>query len=99
MLQTHTSKYKRSSTRPKLSWFVVTQEGDFLKRGGVVSFLRTAVGVYFGTFADLNPCRNRQHKTMESLLQRGEKLDDLVARSDALSAQSKLFYKTAKWVS
>ncbi|KAL2912641.1 palmitoyltransferase [Polyrhizophydium stewartii] len=36
------------------------------------------------------------HKTMESLLQRGEKLDDLVARSDQLSAQSKMFYKTAK---
>ena len=36
------------------------------------------------------------HKTMDSLLQRGEKLDDLVARSDQLSAQSKMFYKTAK---
>ncbi|KXS21331.1 snare-like protein [Gonapodya prolifera JEL478] len=36
------------------------------------------------------------HKTMESLLQRGEKLDDLVARSDMLSQQSKLFYTTAK---
>ncbi|KAJ3124755.1 palmitoyltransferase [Nowakowskiella sp. JEL0407] len=36
------------------------------------------------------------HKTMESLLQRGEKLDDLVARSDQLSSQSKMFYKTAK---
>ncbi|KAJ3272416.1 palmitoyltransferase [Terramyces sp. JEL0728] len=36
------------------------------------------------------------HKTMDSLLQRGEKLDDLVQRSDQLSAQSKMFYKTAK---
>ncbi|KAI8927135.1 Longin-like domain-containing protein [Entophlyctis helioformis] len=36
------------------------------------------------------------HKTMDSLLQRGEKLDDLVARSDQLSSQSKMFYKTAK---
>eukprot|EP00842_Homolaphlyctis_polyrhiza_P004302 jgi/Hompol1/4873/HPOL_001855-RA len=36
------------------------------------------------------------HKTMDSLLQRGEKLDDLVARSDQLSAQSKMFYKSAK---
>lgn len=36
------------------------------------------------------------HKTMESLLQRGEKLDDLVAKSDQLSSQSKMFYKTAK---
>jgi synaptobrevin homolog YKT6 len=36
------------------------------------------------------------HKTIESVLQRGEKLDQLVERSDALSAQSRLFYKTAK---
>ena len=28
------------------------------------------------------------------MLQRGEKLDDLVAKSDALSSQSKTFYKT-----
>ncbi|KAG1883745.1 snare protein YKT6 [Suillus subluteus] len=36
------------------------------------------------------------HKTIESVLQRGEKLDNLVERSNALSAQSKMFYKTAK---
>ncbi|KAK0193066.1 snare protein YKT6 [Armillaria mellea] len=36
------------------------------------------------------------HKTIESVLQRGEKLDDLVDRSTALSAQSKMFYKTTK---
>jgi len=32
------------------------------------------------------------------VLQRGEKLDNLVERSTALSAQSKMFYKTAKKV-
>ncbi|KAL7062452.1 hypothetical protein AAHC03_0682 [Spirometra sp. Aus1] len=36
------------------------------------------------------------HKTVESLLLRGEKLDDLVSRSNDLSEQSKLFYQTAK---
>ena len=40
-----------------------------------------------------------QHKTIESVLERGEKLDNLVERSNALSQQSKLFYKTAKKVS
>ena len=40
-----------------------------------------------------------QHKTIESVLERGEKLNDLVDRSNALSAQSKMFYKTAKKVS
>lgn len=36
------------------------------------------------------------HKTIESVLERGEKIDSLVARSDGLSAQSKLFYTQAK---
>ncbi|KAJ8594747.1 snare protein YKT6 [Rhizopogon salebrosus TDB-379] len=36
------------------------------------------------------------HKTIESVLQRGEKLDNLVERSQALSSQTKMFYKTAK---
>ncbi|KAJ3997479.1 snare protein YKT6 [Lentinula boryana] len=36
------------------------------------------------------------HKTIESVLERGEKLENLVDRSNALSAQSKMFYKTAK---
>jgi len=36
------------------------------------------------------------HKTIESVLERGTKLDDLVDRSNALSASSKMFYKKAK---
>jgi synaptobrevin family protein YKT6 len=36
------------------------------------------------------------HKAIDSVLQRGEKLDDLVNKSSDLSAQSKAFYKTAK---
>ncbi|KAI8654708.1 hypothetical protein NCS57_01217800 [Fusarium keratoplasticum] len=36
------------------------------------------------------------HKTIESVLQRGEKIDDLVAKSGGLSAQSKMFYQQAK---
>ncbi|KAJ7905070.1 Longin-like domain-containing protein [Mycena leptocephala] len=39
-----------------------------------------------------------RHKTIESVLQRGERLDTLVDRSNHLSAQSKMFYKTAKKV-
>lgn len=37
-----------------------------------------------------------QHNTIEAVLERGEKLDDLVAKSEGLSMQSKAFYKTAK---
>jgi len=36
------------------------------------------------------------HKTIESVLERGEKIDELVAKSDGLSAQSKMFYTQAK---
>lgn len=43
------------------------------------------------------------HKTIESVLERGEKIDSLVAKSDGLSAQSKMFYTqvragTSSWV-
>jgi len=36
------------------------------------------------------------YNTIEQVLQRGEKLDDLVAKSEGLSMQSRTFYKTAK---
>jgi len=36
------------------------------------------------------------HQTLEGLLNRGEKLDDLVNRSEMLSSSSKAFYTTAK---
>ncbi|KZF21222.1 snare-like protein [Xylona heveae TC161] len=36
------------------------------------------------------------HKTIESVLERGEKIDSLVAKSDGLSSQSKMFYTQAK---
>jgi len=36
------------------------------------------------------------HKTIESVLQRGEKLDSLIERSNELSGSSKMFYKQAK---
>jgi hypothetical protein len=46
--------------------------------------------------AELDETKIILHKTIESVLERGEKLDNLVERSDQLSAQSRLFYKTAK---
>lgn len=46
--------------------------------------------------AELDETKIILHKTIEGVLQRGEQLDSLVDRSNALSAQSKMFYKTAK---
>jgi synaptobrevin family protein YKT6 len=34
------------------------------------------------------------HKTIESVLERGQKIDELVAKSDELSSSSKMFYTT-----
>ena len=36
------------------------------------------------------------HKTIQSVLERGEKIDTLVEKSDGLSAQSKMFYKQVR---
>jgi len=41
---------------------------------------------------ELDETKITLHKTIESVLERGEKLDQLVAKSDGLSAQSKMFY-------
>jgi synaptobrevin family protein YKT6 len=45
---------------------------------------------------NLDETRDVLHNTIDSVLQRGEKLEDLVDRSTELSAQSKMFYKQAK---
>jgi synaptobrevin family protein YKT6 len=45
---------------------------------------------------DLDDTTAILHKTIDSVLERGTKLDDLVSRSDDLSSQSKMFYKQAK---
>jgi synaptobrevin family protein YKT6 len=37
------------------------------------------------------------HKTIESVLERGEKLDSLVERSNALSGTSRMFYAQVSW--
>jgi synaptobrevin family protein YKT6 len=41
---------------------------------------------------ELDETKITLHKTIESVLERGEKIDNLVAKSDGLSAQSKMFY-------
>jgi len=45
---------------------------------------------------DLDETTATLHKTIDSVLERGVKLDQLVERSDDLSKQSKMFYKQAK---
>ncbi|XP_019871747.1 synaptobrevin homolog YKT6 isoform X2 [Aethina tumida] len=45
---------------------------------------------------DLDETKIILHNTIVNVLQRGEKLDDLVTKSEGLSLQSKAFYKTAR---
>lgn len=46
--------------------------------------------------SDLDETKIILHNTIEAVLERGEKLDDLVEKSEGLSMQSKTFYKTAR---
>lgn len=46
--------------------------------------------------AELDETKIVLHNTIESVLERGEKLDDLVDKSRELTLQSKTFYSTAK---
>ncbi|KAI9023823.1 Longin-like domain-containing protein [Phycomyces nitens] len=45
---------------------------------------------------ELDETTEIMRQTIDSVLKRGEKLDSLVDRSEALSSQSKMFYKSAK---
>ena len=45
---------------------------------------------------NLDETKDVLHNTIETVLERGEKLEDLVERSGELSSQSKLFYKHIK---
>ena len=46
--------------------------------------------------ADLDETKVVLHKTIESMLERGEKLDNLVDKSQDLSMASQMFYKQAR---
>ncbi|KAJ4305313.1 palmitoyltransferase [Kalmusia sp. IMI 367209] len=45
---------------------------------------------------ELDATKQVLHQTMESMLERGEKMDQLVAKSNDLSSSSKMFYTQAK---
>lgn len=46
--------------------------------------------------SDLDETKIVLKQSIDSVLTRGEKLDDLIEKSDKLSSQSKTFYRTAK---
>ncbi|KAL6943096.1 palmitoyltransferase [Hanseniaspora osmophila] len=74
-----------------------------------INFNNTTIQMYLSKYQDpsqadsimkvqheLDETKIVLHKTIESVLQRGEKLDNLVDKSHDLTASSKMFYKQAK---
>lgn len=69
---------------PELKQYIVTYQDP--KQGDTIMKVQR----------ELDETKIILHKTIESVLERGEKMESLVERSDVLSSQSKMFYKTAK---
>ncbi|KAF9580475.1 palmitoyltransferase [Lunasporangiospora selenospora] len=69
---------------PELQQYIVTYQDP--KQGDTIMKLQR----------ELDETKIVLHKTIDSVLARGDKLESLIERSDALSSQSRMFYKTAK---
>lgn len=89
------------SLHPKQQW------GDITETNASLNF--DSLSVYLNKYQDpsqadsimkvqqeLDETKIVLHKTIENVLQRGEKLDSLVDKSEALSSSSRMFYKQAK---
>jgi len=84
---------------PPSAWSSMTEEaarmpklGEMLKKYQVPSEADPLMRLQ----KDLDETKSILKNTLANVLDRGEKIDDLVARSNDLSIESKAFYKTAK---
>ena len=82
----------RSASRPKADGIDFPQAAEYLAR---YQDPRQADAI-MRVQQELDETKIVLHKTIEGVLERGEKLDSLVARSENLSAQSKMFYQSTK---
>ncbi|KAG0244800.1 palmitoyltransferase [Actinomortierella wolfii] len=74
----------QSVNYPELNQYIVTYQDP--KQGDTIMRVQR----------ELDETKIILHKTIESVLERGEKMESLVERSDVLSNQSKMFFKQAK---
>lgn len=83
---------------PRDTWLVATERVSFPRLGEYLQQYQDPASAdpIMRVQRELDETKVVLHKTMDSLLQRGERLDDLVARSDELGSQSKQFFKMAK---
>lgn len=89
------------SHHPPKEWQNVTETLSELEYGELQQYLKryqdpTQADSIMRVQQELDETKIVLHKTIESVLQRGEKLDSLVDKSEALSSSSRMFYKQAK---
>lgn len=86
---------------PKEEWADVTETNDALKMKQLDTYISkyqdpSQADAIMKVQQELDETKIVLHKTIENVLQRGEKLDNLVDKSESLTASSKMFYKQAK---
>ncbi|AGO12460.1 AaceriAER109Wp [[Ashbya] aceris (nom. inval.)] len=86
---------------PPAEWRDIAQTNDQLKLRELEMYLAkyqdpSQADSIMRVQQELDETKIVLHKTIESVLQRGEKLDNLVDKSESLSASSRMFYKQAK---
>jgi synaptobrevin family protein YKT6 len=89
------------SLHPKQEWETITATTPQLNFDNLEVYLKkyqdpTQADSIMKVQQELDETKIVLHKTIESVLQRGEKLDTLVDKSEALSSSSRMFYKQAK---
>ena len=89
------------SLHPKSDWENIDKANETLQYGQLEAYLKkyqdpTQADSIMKVQQELYDNKVVLHKTIEGVLQRGEKLDSLVDKSEALSSSSRMFYKQAK---
>ncbi|EDK40656.1 conserved hypothetical protein [Meyerozyma guilliermondii ATCC 6260] len=89
------------SLHPQKDWANVTETNSSLGYDNLEQYLKkyqdpSQADSIMKVQQELDETKIVLHKTIESVLQRGEKLDSLVDKSEALSSSSRMFYKQAK---
>lgn len=89
------------SLHPKSDWENIDKANETLQYGQLEVYLKkyqdpTQADSIMKVQQELDDTKVVLHKTIEGVLQRGEKLDSLVDKSEALSSSSRMFYKQAK---
>ena len=74
-----------------VSWFITTGKSSKAALSSVAERAATHVLLH-----ELEQTKLVLHETIEAALERGQKIDDLIVKSNDLSGSSKMFYKTAR---